>query len=168
MEDYEYKVIPAPARTVKVKGLKTPGERFAHLLTEYLNEAASEGWEYVRAESLPCEERKGLFSKAKSTQVVLIFRRALVYDEPQMESPAEVFHHAEPASRHAPEPPRGAADTPGPASTPAGQSAHPIPRFRAEPSLGQAPAFGENSRREPMLRARQPDQPGDEDERHGR
>ena len=168
MEDYEYKVIPAPARTVKVKGLKTPGERFAHLLTECLNEAANEGWEYVRAESLPCEERKGLFSKARSTEVVLIFRRALVYDEPQVESSADVFHHAEAAPRLAPEPPRRAVDMPDPAPSPAGQSAHPIPRFRAEPSLGQAPAFGENSRREPMLRARQSDEPGNEDDRHGR
>ena len=173
MEDYEYKVIPAPERTVKVKGLKTPGERFAHLLAECLNEAANEGWEYVRAESLPCEERKGLFSKAKSTQVVLIFRRALDYDEPQMESPvdspAEVFHHAEPDARHAPEPPHRYAEAPDSAPSPAGQSAHPIPRFRAEPALGRAQGMGDSSsRREPTLRARQFDEPGNEDERHGR
>ncbi len=78
---YEYKVIPAPQRTVKVKGLKTPGERFAHLLAEAMNAEAEEGWEFLRAETLPCEERKGLTGTAKSFQSVLIFRRALGFAE---------------------------------------------------------------------------------------
>lgn len=153
MEDYEYKVIPAPVRTVKVKGLKTASERFAHLLTECLNEAAAEGWEYVRAENLPCEERKGLFGKARSNQVVLIFRRALPVEHEAGYGAAPeagaVFHHAEP------EPPK------------APHSAHPIPRFRAEPALGQA-APGVNdpgTRREPSLRARAVDAPADNHER---
>lgn len=145
MEDYEYKVVPAPARTVKVKGLKTAGERFAHLLSECLNEAASEGWEYVRAESLPCEERKGLFSKARSTQVVLIFRRPL----PGAFAQSEAFHHAQPEEH--PEP------------APAVPSAHPIPRFRPEPALGQgaAPIAEPAARREPVLRARPAEHPAE-------
>lgn len=73
---YEYKVIPAPLRTIKVKGLKTPAERFAHLLEGALNAEVGEGWEFVRAETLPCEERKGLTGTAKSFQSVLVFRRA--------------------------------------------------------------------------------------------
>jgi hypothetical protein len=72
---YEYKVIPAPLRTVKVKGLSTPAERFAHLLEGAVNAEAGDGWEFVRAETLPCEERKGLTGTAKSFQSVLIFRR---------------------------------------------------------------------------------------------
>lgn len=148
MEDYEYRVIPAPARTVKVKGLKTTGERFAHLLDEYLNEAACEGWEYLRAEALPCEERKGLFGKARSTQVVLIFRRQLPAPAAEGESP----HHAEPEYR--PES--------RPAQAEAARSVHPIPSFRAEPALGQGnPAGAEATRREPVLRAR----PAGDDER---
>ncbi|MCC5987254.1 MAG: DUF4177 domain-containing protein [Pararhodobacter sp.] len=148
MEDYEYKVIPAPARTVKVKGLKTAGERFAHLLSECLNEAASEGWEYVRAESLPCEERKGLMSTARSSQVVLIFRRQL----PVAPVEEEAYPLAEP------EPAQAA------------HSAHPIPHFRSEPALGSgAPALGEAaSRREPVLRARPADEPASGEDRDER
>lgn len=73
---YEYKVIPAPLRTVKVKGLSTPAERFAHMLEGAVNAEAGEGWEFLRAETLPCEERKGLTGTAKSFQSVLVFRRA--------------------------------------------------------------------------------------------
>lgn len=72
---YEYKVVTAPLRAVKVKGLKTTEERFAHMLQEALNDEAREGWEYLRAETLPCEERKGLTGTAKSFQSVLVFRR---------------------------------------------------------------------------------------------
>lgn len=74
---YEYRVIPAPLRTAKVKGLKTSAERFAHLLEGAVNAEAGEGWEFLRAETLPCEERKGLTGVAKSFQSVLVFRRAL-------------------------------------------------------------------------------------------
>jgi len=74
---YEYKVIPAPLRTVKVKGLSTTAERFAHLLASTVNAEADEGWEYLRSDTLPCEERKGLTGTAKSFQSVLVFRRAL-------------------------------------------------------------------------------------------
>jgi hypothetical protein len=38
---------------------------------------AAEGWEYVRAESLPCTERRGLTGRVETTQHVLVFRRAL-------------------------------------------------------------------------------------------
>lgn len=74
---YEYKVVTAPLRAVKVKGLKTTEERFAHMLEEALNDEAREGWEYLRAETLPCEERRGLTGTAKSFQSVLVFRRPL-------------------------------------------------------------------------------------------
>ena len=72
---YDYKVIPAPARAQKFKGLKTTPERFAHLLSETLNQWAAEGWEYLRAETLPCEERKGLTGWRTTTQTVLVLRR---------------------------------------------------------------------------------------------
>lgn len=73
---YEYKVIPAPLRTAKLKGLKTPAERFAHMLEAAVNTEATGGWEYLRSETLPCEERKGLTGTARSFQSVLVFRRA--------------------------------------------------------------------------------------------
>lgn len=75
MQEYEYLAVPSPLRTQKVKGLKTPAERHAHMLTVLLNDLAREGWEYWRAESLPCEERKGLTGTATYTHAMLIFRR---------------------------------------------------------------------------------------------
>ena len=57
MSSYEYTVIPAPARGEKTKGAKTGIERFAATLSDALNDMARDGWEYVRAETLPAEER---------------------------------------------------------------------------------------------------------------
>lgn len=74
---YEYKVIPSPLRTAKVKGLKSVAERFAHMLEGAVNSEALDGWEFLRSETLPCEERKGLTGTVKSFQSVLVFRRAL-------------------------------------------------------------------------------------------
>ncbi|MCV2881353.1 DUF4177 domain-containing protein [Actibacterium sp. XHP0104] len=77
MSHYEYKVIAAPNHAERVRGAKTTADRFAQTLGAVLNEMGAEGWEYQRAESLPCEERKGLTGKATHTQHVLIFRRAV-------------------------------------------------------------------------------------------
>jgi hypothetical protein len=59
MPFYEYKVVPAPERAPKVKGLKGAA-KFAQGLESLMNELAQDGWEYQRAESLPDEEKKGL------------------------------------------------------------------------------------------------------------
>lgn len=74
---YEYKVIPAPARGEKERGLKTGVERFAFTLTQVMNELARDGWEYWRAETLPAEERTGLTSKTTVFHNLLVFRRAV-------------------------------------------------------------------------------------------
>ena len=55
--------------------MKTTEDRFALSLTETLNEMAAEGWEYVRAETLPCLERKGLTGSQQTYQNILIFKR---------------------------------------------------------------------------------------------
>lgn len=75
MKKFEYKAIPAPSTGTKAKGLKSTEERFALSVTELLNEMAEEGWEYVRAETLPCDERKGLTGTQTTFQNLLIFRR---------------------------------------------------------------------------------------------
>ncbi|MEM1079630.1 MAG: DUF4177 domain-containing protein [Pseudomonadota bacterium] len=74
---YEYKAIPAPTKPLKRKGVKTVEDRFAVTISETMNSAASEGWEYVRADTLPCEERSGLTSKTTRFQTLLVFRRPL-------------------------------------------------------------------------------------------
>ena len=75
MQEYEYKVVLAPNQGTKAKGVKTTGDRFALSLTNSLNEMAEDGWEYVRAETLPCDERKGLTGTQTTYQNVLVFRR---------------------------------------------------------------------------------------------
>ena len=75
MSKFEYAAIPAPHTGTKAKGLKTTEGRFALSLTDTLNEMAAEGWEYVRAETLPCDERKGLTGSQTTYQNILIFKR---------------------------------------------------------------------------------------------
>ena len=73
---YEYTVVPAPTRGEKAKGARTPSDRFALSLTAALNRMAAEGWDYVRAETLPTDERSGLTGRSTVYHNVLIFRRA--------------------------------------------------------------------------------------------
>ena len=75
MSKFEYKAVPAPTRGTKAKGAKSTEDRFAVSITEALNEMAADGWEYVRAETLPCDERKGLTGTQTTYQNILIFKR---------------------------------------------------------------------------------------------
>ncbi|WP_081625820.1 DUF4177 domain-containing protein [Yoonia vestfoldensis] len=75
---YEYKVVPAPLRGTKAPGVKTNEDRFALSLENAMNELAADGWEYIRADTLPCEQREGLMSKTTVYQNMLVFRRAKV------------------------------------------------------------------------------------------
>jgi hypothetical protein len=74
---YEYKVVPAPNKGQKAKGVKTAPARFALAIESALNTLAAEGWEYLRAETLPSEERSGLTSTQVNDRALLIFRRAM-------------------------------------------------------------------------------------------
>lgn len=88
MPFYEYKVVAAPQKAPKVRGLKGPA-KFAYALESVMNEMAQEGWEYLRAESLPFEDRKGLLSTATETVTnVLVFRRELYYEDATADAPA--------------------------------------------------------------------------------
>lgn len=88
MQRYEYKVIPAPQRGEKTRGLKKPVDRFANTLASVMNEMADDGWEYLRADTLPCEERSGLRGKTTKFQNMLVFRRVagMVRDTAQPEA----------------------------------------------------------------------------------
>jgi len=104
MQAYEYTVLPAPNRGEKVRGARTGVERFAHALTMEINRMAQSGWEYVRAETLPCEERSGLTSRTTVYHNVLVFRRALAPAQPQYDTvpaqrPLAASHEAGPALR---------------------------------------------------------------------
>ena len=85
---YEYTVTPAPARGEKIRGAKTPADRYAVALAQALNAMAADGWEYVRAETLPSEERSGLTSRTTVWMNVLVFRRGIARAETTVAAPA--------------------------------------------------------------------------------
>lgn len=77
MTIFEYKVVPAPLRGLKVRGIKGTPERFALVLQALMNEHGAQGWEYQRTDTLPVEERQGLTGKTTTFQNMLVFRRAI-------------------------------------------------------------------------------------------
>lgn len=77
MSSYEYQVIPAPRKGKKARGVKGSEARFAHAMQDVLNEAGSEGWEYLRTDTLPSEERSGLTGRTTVYQNMLVFRRPI-------------------------------------------------------------------------------------------
>ncbi|SDW17996.1 protein of unknown function [Ruegeria halocynthiae] len=89
MQRYEYKVVPAPQKGTKAKGVKTPEGRFATSIEQLLNQMGQDGWEYQRAELLPSEERSGLTGSTTNWRNVLVFRRALAAGEAPQPTPPE-------------------------------------------------------------------------------
>ncbi len=85
MQTYEYKVIPAPNRPKRFKGVKGNAARFAEVLGEAMNDLASDGWEYIRSDSMPVEEKSGLLKgRTENYHTVLVFRRAKSETAPAM------------------------------------------------------------------------------------
>ena len=77
MPQYEFKVVPAPRRGEKARGVKTTEDRFALALTTLMNDLGRDGWDYLRADSFPVDERAG-FTGTKTTQhLLLVFRRVI-------------------------------------------------------------------------------------------
>ncbi|WP_027258361.1 DUF4177 domain-containing protein [Leisingera aquimarina] len=129
MPAFEYKVVPAPAKGTKAKGVKTPEARFANSVEIQLNEMAADGWEFQRAELLPSEERSGLTGSTTNWRNVMVFRRAIAADQAadppapgrkEPAAPSVEFRHSEPqtppltATAGDPEAPLEAIPVPGP------------------------------------------------------
>ncbi len=84
MQRYEYKLVPAPEKALKHKGLKGAAV-FAATLEDMMNEMGRDGWTYLRADTLPEEVRSGLTSRTTVYRNILIFQRALPQDPPEPE-----------------------------------------------------------------------------------
>lgn len=112
MQRFEYKVIPAPKRGEKARGVKTTEDRFAYALTLLMNDLGAEGWDYVRADALPCEERAGFTGTKTTFQNVLVFRRVLAEAEDRPATRLLLSDAAAPAPR------LGPAETPMPSTAP--------------------------------------------------
>ena len=78
MSGWEYKVVPAPTKGVKGKGIKGPEGLFANALETLMNDMGAEGWEFQRAETLPSVERSGLTGSTTEWRNVMVFRRTVV------------------------------------------------------------------------------------------
>ena len=76
-----------PRRAASRKSAAFPprADLFAITLTDALNEVARQGWEYLRAESMPSESPRGWFRKSvRSEQTVLVFRRSREHLSPRI------------------------------------------------------------------------------------
>lgn len=71
---YEYKIVPAPEKGDKVKGLSAEA-RFALAVERILNDMGARGWEYQRTDTLPATERSGLTGEQTAWRNLLVFRR---------------------------------------------------------------------------------------------
>ncbi len=93
MVEYEYRVVPAPSRGKRARGVKGPEGRFANALQDVMNTLAAEGWEYLRSDTLPNDERTGLTSVQTTFRSILVFRRPVpsvpAQATPPVDSPAE-------------------------------------------------------------------------------
>jgi len=117
MQRHEYKVIPAPRRGTKSREAKTNEDRFALTLSNLMNDLGRDGWEYVRSETLPTEERAGIMKTRVVEQTMLIFRRTL--DKPAMLAATLTDVAApKPIAADAPTPRLGPAVEPAPGNAP--------------------------------------------------
>lgn len=99
MKHYEYQVVPAPKKGEKAKGAKTAAEKFAVALTNLMNRMGSEGWDYIRADTLPCEERVGLTGSKSVFQNMLVFRREMFIEAVDMLEPEDAHRTVPPLRR---------------------------------------------------------------------
>lgn len=94
MKTHEYKVIPAPTKGEKAKAIKGAEAKFAAAMSRLLNEMAEQGWDYIRADTLPSEERSGLTSSQTVWRTVLVFSRPV----PAAPQSVAVQHEAAPVA----------------------------------------------------------------------
>lgn len=75
---YEYKCVGAPEEPRRQRGVRAWSDRVALAMQEVIAAEAVDGWEYLRTDILPVEEKDGLFSRVRRIKrAVLIFRREL-------------------------------------------------------------------------------------------
>lgn len=92
MPAFEYKVVPAPTRGIKAKGVRGTDARFAAALMEVMNELGAEGWQYQRSDTLPCDSRSAMGKKSTQYLNMLVFAREIAGDSAPIaeESEAEL------------------------------------------------------------------------------
>lgn len=89
--NYEYKVVPAPRRAAKIKAAGNNEQRFALALSMLMNDMGREGWDYVRTDTLPMDERAGLTGVKTTYLNMLVFRRVILRDTQTYEAGNDDF-----------------------------------------------------------------------------
>lgn len=77
MEQFEYKVVPAPTKGQKASGVRQAEDQFALSIETLMNELAQDGWQYQRSDTLPHTERSGWTGTKSTFRSMLVFRRAI-------------------------------------------------------------------------------------------
>jgi hypothetical protein len=73
---FEYKTVGGPERGKRKRGCRTASERVAAAMEELIRAEAAEGWEYVRTDLVPVEERTSWLARRQTVHcAVLVFRR---------------------------------------------------------------------------------------------
>ncbi len=142
MSQFEYRVIPAPSRGEKAKDAKTPADRYSAALTAELNRMARDGWEYVRADVLPSEERSGLTGRSTVYHNLLVFRRPAVVPAaaPSRAPQPEYSAAASPARAPEPTPVLPQAAAPQPSGHATAVSGEPVTGEATPPAPRNAPS----------------------------
>ena len=75
---FEYKCVGGPERPKRVRGARSRSDRVALAMEEIIGAEAVDGWEYLRTDLVPVEEKSGLFSRTQEVhRAVLVFRREI-------------------------------------------------------------------------------------------
>ncbi|MEL6478018.1 MAG: hypothetical protein AAFR17_11895 [Pseudomonadota bacterium] len=75
---YEYKAVGGPEKGRRKRGAKSRSDRVAAALEDILAREAVEGWEYLRTDLIPVEERRGWLGRSQEIhRAVLVFRRQI-------------------------------------------------------------------------------------------
>ncbi len=90
MNTFEYKILLAPKKGVKAKGIKGVEAQFANALMSVMNELGAQGWEYQRCDTLPLEQRSGLRGRSTTFENMLVFRREIIATPSQQVETTEV------------------------------------------------------------------------------
>jgi len=75
---YEYDVVPAPKKPMRVPGLTREDDRVAYELSTLFNDMAVEGWEYVRADTINIDDVTGIAGNVPKAHTLLVFRRPMI------------------------------------------------------------------------------------------
>jgi hypothetical protein len=83
---FEYKCVGGPERPMRQRGTSR-SERVALAMQEIIGAEAVDGWEYLRTDLVPVEEKAGLFSRRHDVhRAVLVFRRERTAARPERQT----------------------------------------------------------------------------------